>query len=98
VPDTRLSFDELGMHSIRPLLRASDYRFLELYAIEKNLNSLRGHGGGLQILSDSASSLQGLRVCRRGLAERNSCCQEKSESKKEWAMHESRGSRTGRQL
>jgi hypothetical protein len=54
VPDTRLSFDELGMHSIRPLLRASDYRFRELCAIEKNLNSLRGHGGGLQILSELA--------------------------------------------
>jgi hypothetical protein len=39
VPDTRLSFDELGMHPIQPPLRASDYRFLELCTIKKNLNS-----------------------------------------------------------
>ena len=48
---------------------------LAVRRVEKNLNSLGGHGGGPQILSElahfSEQSLEALRVCRRGLADRN---------------------------
>jgi hypothetical protein len=52
------------MNYIQAPLSVCDDRFLELCAIDKNLNSLRGNGGGLQILPELAhfteQRLQGL--------------------------------------
>jgi len=67
VRNTRPNFGKLGMNCIQALLRASDDRLLKLRAIDKNLNSLRGNGRGLQILPELAhfteQRLESLRVC-----------------------------------